>query len=271
MAIEIVNASGANILPSIPCREAIGMKTTMMTSTPKTIGRTTSTDACRIEGAAVGCFGFSPPEKSNGVLHQNDGAVPEHADGDRETGQGHQIGGHARLAHHKEGRQRGHRQLHGNQQGRAQMTHEEEQHEKDQNRALKQRSLDRSEGRLYELVAIVKGYDLDIGRERPARKLELLFDPAHHILARAAAQHEHDSSDGLPFAVAADRALPDFGRDLDPGHLREQNRHTVAIGYDRILEVLRPAHPAVAADDELLAASLDVGAARDTVVGGHRR
>ena len=91
-AMLMVYASGANILPSMPCSEAIGRKTTMITATPKTIGRRTSAAAWRDQLATIAA-GVAT-QQPHRVLDQHDRAVAEHADGDREARQGHQVRRH---------------------------------------------------------------------------------------------------------------------------------------------------------------------------------
>ena len=75
------------------------------------------------------------------VFDQHDGAVPQHADGDGQTGESHQVRGHPDQSHDLECRQGGHRQLQRHQQGRTGTTHEEQQNHENQRRTLEQRCL----------------------------------------------------------------------------------------------------------------------------------
>ncbi len=210
-------------------------------------------------------------QQADRVFNQHDGAVAEHADGDGQARKRHEVERHPEEAHDEEGGEGRHRQLQRHQNRRPQVTHEEEQHQQHEHSALKERPANGAEGRRHQLVAVVEGHDLDVGRHRLPGQVELFPHPGHNVTARPAAQHEHDPGHGLSAAVAADGALADLGRELHGGHLAEQHRDVVAVGDHGVLEVLGIPHPPIATDHELFAAAFDKGAAGDAVVGRHRR
>ena len=163
------------------------------------------------------------------VFHQHNGAVAEHADGDGEPGQSHEIERHAEETHHEEGGEGRHGQLQRHQRRRPEVAHEENQNQQHQDGTLQQRATHGAEGRGHQLVAIVKGHYFHVRRQRLPSQLELLPHPVHHVTARPTAQHEHDAGYGLPTAVSADSALTDLGCELHFGHLPEHDRHAVAV------------------------------------------
>ncbi len=199
-----------------------------------------------------------PRHQAHGVLDEDDGPVSQHADGDRQPRQGHQIGRQADHSHDQEGRQRRHRQLDDDEEGRTDVSHEKQQHEDDHDGALEESALNRTQGGFHQLRTVVEGGDRHIVRQRPLCNLELVLEACDDVLARCAPKHQYDAGDGLALAVAGDRTLPDLGTDDDRGDLTEEDGNTVPVRDDGVSKVLEIADPPVAPDDVLLASPLDV-------------
>ncbi len=86
----MVGASGANILPSIPCSVNSGTRMMAMMSTEKATGRATSTSA----SATMRRFSLvlgPVREVAADVLDDHDGGVDHHADGEGQPAQAHQV------------------------------------------------------------------------------------------------------------------------------------------------------------------------------------
>ena len=88
----MVAASGANILPSIPWSVKSGTRMMAMMSTEKATGRATSTSASATIAPLV--LRRRPVrEVAADVLDDDDGGVDDHADGEREAAEAHEVRG----------------------------------------------------------------------------------------------------------------------------------------------------------------------------------
>ena len=99
--MSMVSASGANIFPSTPCSVKSGTRMMAMMSTENATGRATSA------GLGDDDLGAPAPVARRGevaadVLDDHDRGVDDHADGEREPAQAHQVRGEARRAHDDE-------------------------------------------------------------------------------------------------------------------------------------------------------------------------
>ena len=91
----IVAASGANILPSIPCSEKSGIITITMISTEKATGPRHLAD--RLDGDVPPQPRVAPlAEVAAHVLDDDDRGVHDHADRERQPAEAHQVRGDAR-------------------------------------------------------------------------------------------------------------------------------------------------------------------------------
>ena len=86
-----VNASGANIFPSMPWRVMIGTNVSAMISSPKMLGFRTSS-AARSTVAALRLAGRCPAQVALDVLDLDDRGVDDHPDGNRQAAERHQVG-----------------------------------------------------------------------------------------------------------------------------------------------------------------------------------
>jgi hypothetical protein len=99
------------------------------------------------------------------VLDHHHGGIDQHADGDGQAAQAHQVGRQPEHAHQDEGGQRRQRQHQGHDQRRAQVAEEGEQQHDDQHDGFEQRLGDRADRPLDQIAAVVEGFDRDARRQ----------------------------------------------------------------------------------------------------------
>ncbi len=152
MAKVLAKASGWNSLPSSPTSVNTGMKARMMISMAKKMGRPTCCAASSVtcqdlvrREAPVAAPGFQPLAVPDDVLGHDDAGIHQHADGDGDAAQRHDVRGDAKLLHQDERDQDRNRQRQGHDQDAAEMPEEDDVRQRHQEDLLRQRALQRGQ------------------------------------------------------------------------------------------------------------------------------
>ena len=181
IAKVLVKASGWKSLPSWPVSANTGTKARMMMAIEKKIGRPTRRVASSTVAAtrrAVAQVDAALLDEAERVLGDDDGRVHQHADGDGDAGQRHDVRRDPEVAHEEKGREHGERDRDRDDQHRAEVEQEQDVHEGDDDRLLDQGALERGDGPLDQRRAVVEGDDPDARRQPGLERRDLLLDAA---------------------------------------------------------------------------------------------
>src|ERR1051325_2879794 len=96
---------------------------------------------------------------TNDILGNDNGGVHEHADGDGNAGQRHNVAGDAELLHQQERNQNRNRPGQGNDENAPEMPQEKDVRERDEDDFFDEGMLERVDRSINELAAIVEGFD----------------------------------------------------------------------------------------------------------------
>ena len=162
-------------------------------------------------------------EPTDGVFHHHYGSVHQHADGDREATQAHQVGAHADKAHQQEGTQRRQRHHHRHHQRGAKLAEEQKQQDDDQYRRFQQGAFHRAHGALDQRAAVIERHHLDAGRQAGSHLVQPGADGLHERRSIGPAQRHHDAFHRFARAVPGDGAIASHAFDAHLGHVAQAN------------------------------------------------
>ena len=94
------------------------------------------------------------------VLHHDDPGIHQHADGDGNTSQGHDVGSYPQQFHGDKGKQHRYRQGDDNYQSALEVEEKQQHHQGDDNRFLGQRPLQGIDGPFDQVRPVVGNHDL---------------------------------------------------------------------------------------------------------------
>ena len=205
-----------------------------------------------------------------GVLDHDDGGVDHGADGNGDAAEAHDVGAEPQEIHAEIGDQHAERQRDDGDQRAADVQQEYDADEGDDHALLHQRALERVDGAVDQVGAVIDRFDRDaLGQAR--RDLgKAILDVADHrerILSEAL---QHDAGDDLALAVHLGDAAAFVGSKLDPGHVPEQHRHAALILDDDLFQVGQALDVAAPAHRELGFGKLDRASAHVHVAGAER-
>ena len=200
------------------------------------------------------------------VFHHHHGGVDQHADGDGQAAQRHQVGAQAIRLHQQEGAQRRQRQDAGDHQRRAQLAQEDSQQHDDQHRRFGQRARDAGHGPLHQLAAVVEGADAGALGQAGTERVEARAHLPHHLLRIGAAHGQHQRLHGFAAPVLGDGAVARQLADAHRGHLAHVHGHATAPGDADGAHVVQRADARVAADQQRLLAAAQAARAVAAVV-----
>ena len=193
--------------------------------------------------------------------------VHQHADGDGQAAQAHQIGREAEDAHENEGGQGREGQHDGDHQGRAQVAEKGEQEQDHQHDGLQQGLGHGADGPIDQVAAIVKGLDGDALGQGRGDLGQPGLDALDHRARIGAAQAEDQALDGLPLAVLGDGAITGQGPKAHLGHVADAHHQAVLGLQDDGLDVVHRADGALGAHQQGLLAIGQAAGAVVAVVG----
>ena len=178
------------------------------------------------------------------VFHLNDGAVHDHADGNGQPSQGHEVGRQTHLPHGNEGGQGHQGQRQGDDQRPPEVPQEQVHHQNHQEDAFGDGPADGVDAVPDQAGAVIKGLERHpLGENAAGVQLRHLFlDRPYHFPAAAAADHQNDPGHGLPLAIFQNRP-PAAGRTFaHRGHVLDQHRGAVHFFQHHRFDVLDRLH-----------------------------
>ena len=223
IAKVLVKASGLNSRPSCDSSVKIGMNDTVMISRLKNSagpdfgGRLDQDLDPRLAG-------LGPFEMLVGVLDHDDRRIDHGADRDRDAAEAHDVGAEAQQLHGAERHQHADRQHQDRHQRAADMQQEHDADQRDDDALLEQRVLERVDGRVDQVRAVVDRHDLDRLRQAARNLREALLDVLDDVERIDAEALQHDAAGDLAFAVQFGDAAPFVGAELDAGDVPQQHR-----------------------------------------------
>jgi hypothetical protein len=161
------------------------------------------------------------------VFNDHHRGIDQHADGDGQAAQTHQIGRKAGGAHQDEGGERGERQHQRDDQRRAQVAEEGEEQQDNQHDGFEQRFRHRTDSAVDQIAAVVEGFDADALGQGRGNFGQPGFDAGDHGLRIGAAQAEHQALHRFALAIFGDCAIA--GQATKANFSDIGNSHDVAI------------------------------------------
>ena len=201
----------------------------------------------------VVALAFARAQLAEDVLHHHQRAVDENSEVDGADGK--QVGRDSSRMQKDEREQQRQRNGERDDDRGANAHQKRHQHDKDQSHAQQHVVLDRVDGQLHQIAAVVVGTHLYVRRQDVfVQLLGLRFDALQHILRLLAAPHHDDAFDGVIRLVEAEFAQ---ARSVPDGHvadIADAHRHSVLRAHDDVADVRGIANQAEAANVVELAA-----------------
>ena len=205
---------------------------------------------------------------AEGVLGDDDAGVDEHADGDGDAGQAHDVRREPGVVHAEERGEHGERQRQRDDQDRTQVHQEQDVRQRHQQDLLDQRTPERPDRLLDQGGPVVERGDRDAGRQARPDLLDARLDGIDDCLGVDAGPGDDDAAHRLPGA-ADERRHPERVADLHVRHLLDVDGDTVRRANHDVLHVLGRSDEPDAADDEPRAVRLQDVAADVDVARAH--
>ena len=234
MAKVLVKARGRNIRPSWASSRNTGMKEMMMITSEKKMALPTCWPDVTIVAVLLLLLVASLGELPVGVLHHHDRRIHQHADGERDPSQGHDVGGDAQEVHGDEGDDDGNGQGENRHEGGAKMEKKDDDDEADDDHLFDQRFLQALDRKVDQLRSIVGGNDLDPLWE--ARLISLIFSFTRSMTSRAFSPKRITTIPPTTSPLPSSSTIP--LRISDPGpppqHPHEDGGPGLASDHDRL-------------------------------------
>src|SRR5262249_34371813 len=204
------------------------------------------------------------------VLDHDDRGIDHRADGNGNAAEAHDVGTQAQRVHAEICDQYAKRQGDDRHERAADVKEKHKADEGDDGALLDQRSLERIDGAVDEVGAVVDRFDGHaLGQAR--RDLgETVLDVADHGQRVFAKPLQRYAGNDLAFSVHLGDTAALVGREFDPCHVLEQHRHAAFALNDDLLEVEQALDIAAAAHRELGFRELDRPPADIHVAGAQR-
>ena len=191
------------------------------------------------------------------VLDHDDGGVDHGADGDGNAAEAHDVGADAEHLHGDERHEDAHGEHEDGDQRAAHVQQKDDAHQRDHHAFLKERRLERGDGAVDELRAVVDRHHLDAFGQRRGNLLETLLDVVDDGERVGAGALQGDAARHLAFAVELGNAAPLVRADLDARNVLEQHGGAAVHLDDDLLEVARAFEIAAATHHELVLGKLE--------------
>ena len=206
------------------------------------------------------------------VLHHHHRSIHQHAQGDGQAAQAHQVGRQARMAHQQEGGQHGQRQRGRHHQGRPQPAQEQVERDQHQHAGLDQGAHHGARSARDQVAPVVE----DLGAHALGQPGSQFVQPRLHGVHQAArihpAQSQHQALHGFATPVAADGAVARGFAQAHGGHIAHGGGNAPLMGrrHDNGAQVVQPAHAAFHAHHPVLFPAVQPACAVVAVVGLQR-
>ena len=214
--------------------------------------------------------GLRPFQMLVGVLDHHDRRIHHGADRDRDAAEAHDVGADPEQLHGAERHQDADRQHQDRHQRAADMQQEHDADQRDDDAFLEQRVLQRGDGGIDQVGAVVDRHDLDRFRQAAGDLREALLDVLDHVERVDAKALQHDAARDLALAVEFGDAAPLVGAEFDPGDVAQQHRRAAVHLQHDIAEVVDALEVALAADDVFELREFDRAAADVGIAGADR-
>ena len=215
--------------------------------------------------SACCCLGMG--QTAHAVLHDHHRAINDDAEVQRPKA--HQIGADAHLHHAREGEQHGQRNDERRDQRCPQIAQKQEQDRHDQRRPFDQVLLDRGNGLIHQIGAVVHRHGLHAGRQAFVDHLHALMHRLRHGTAVLANQHEHRTQHHFATVV---RGSPrtQLATQAHIGQIAHANRLALCRAHDDFANIGNTPHLSRCADQILLALAFDIAGTHIGVVALQR-
>ncbi len=207
--------------------------------------------------------------EAEGVLGDNDPRVDQHADGDGDAGQRHDVRADPEVAHEQEGGQHRQRQRDRHDQDRPHVEEEQDVHKGDDDRLLDERALERVHRARDECRPVVKRDDPDARRQPGLQRADLLLDPGDDVDGAHPVARHHDAANGFVRALDERRRAVRVAN-LHRGHLTHVDRDAIRCAHHEVVQVAHALDQAKPPHHRPRPARLDHVAA-DVPVAPHHR
>ncbi len=206
----------------------------------------------------------------NHVLGHHDARVNQHADGDRNAAQRHDVRRDACSFHEEKGSQHRERQRDGDHKNAAEVPEEENVRQGDEDDFFNERVAKRVNGVIDEDAAIVERNDLHV-RWKPRLNFgDLLLDRVDDFARIGPIANDDHAADGL-FAVLVEHAAAELRPQLHAAYVAQGDRSAVVGAQRYVFDILESADQADAAHDFFGVANLDHLGADVVVAALHSR
>ena len=162
-------------------------------------------------------------EPADGVFHHHHGSVHQHADGDCEAPQAHQVGAHADKAHQQKGAQGRQRHHHRHHQRGTKLAEEQKQQDDDQYGRFQQSAFYRAHSALDQRAAVIERHHLDAGWQAGRHLVQPGSDGFDQRRSIGPAQRHHDAFHRFPCTVPGDGAIASHAFGPYLGHVAQAN------------------------------------------------
>ena len=203
------------------------------------------------------------------VLDDDDRAVDDHADGDGQPAQGHQVGADAQARHAEQREEHGEGDGENRDQAGPQPAQGEQEHQDHQDHAQQQGVADGADGGLDQAALLVVGHDAHALGQDAVDLVQLPLDAGDHRRGVLSVQLDDHPGDHLAGPVASLQAAPHGAADAHLGDVGEVDGPAVlGLDHDR-LQVVDAGGQALRSHHELLGVPLDELGADVQVVRPH--
>ena len=204
------------------------------------------------------------------VLHDDDRAVYDHAYGNGQSAQTHQVRRHPLPVHQQECRCCRHRKRQRHRQCRPQVPQHHEQDQDDKDRPLPQRRRDGLDARLDQVRTVVERLNPHARGEGLLDLRDLGADAVDHLLGVGAPEHDGHTDNRLAPAVPGHHALSRLVPQADLRHVLQIHGRAVLGIQDNPLDVGKVPHQALRDHVDLLPVLNDEAPTGIGVVGLQR-
>ena len=208
------------------------------------------------------------------VFDHHHGGIDQHADGNRQTAQRHEVGRQPPLAHEHERGERRQRQNERHHQRRAQVAQEQQQQDEHQGNGFGKRLADRAYGALDQAATVVERHDLHAFWQAGLDLLQARLHVVHQLARIGTAQSQHQPLHGLALAVLRDAAVACQCAQAHLGHIAHAYGRCCGLpilrAHDNGAQIVQAGDAAVAAHQQRLFATEQAPGAVVAVVGGQR-
>ncbi len=167
------------------------------------------------------------------VLDHDDRRVDHRTDGDGDAAQRHDVRVDALQVHDDERHEDAHRQAEEDDRRRAQVEQEHGAHQRDDEELLDELALQRVDGALDQVRAVVGHDDLDAVRQAALEFGEPLLDEIDGLRRVLAPAHHDDAADDFAFAIEFGDAAPHLRAESDLGNVRKDQRRSLVVHAQR--------------------------------------